>query len=64
MVAAMVVMLDERLDLGLKITGQEVVLQQDAILEGLVPACREMRIARFPDGPGGQSFRQIMDLRY
>ena len=37
-VTAMVVMLDERLDLGLKVTGQEVVFEQDAVLEGLVPA--------------------------
>ena len=31
-------MLDERFDLGFKVTGQEVVLQQDAVLQGLVPA--------------------------
>ena len=37
-VAAMVVMLDERLDLGLKVAGQQVVLQQDAVLEGPVLA--------------------------
>ena len=36
-VAAMVVMLDERRDLGLKVAGQEVVFEQDAVLEGLVP---------------------------
>ncbi|EZP68140.1 hypothetical protein BV96_04260 [Sphingomonas paucimobilis] len=31
-------MLDERLDLGFEVTGQEVIFQQDAVLEGLVPA--------------------------
>jgi hypothetical protein len=31
-------MFDERCDLGLKVTGQEVVSQQDAVLEGLAPA--------------------------
>ena len=36
--ALIIVMLDEGLDLLLKITGQEVVLQQDAILQGLMPA--------------------------
>jgi hypothetical protein len=30
--------LDEGLDLGLEVAGQEVVFQQDAVLEGLVPA--------------------------
>lgn len=38
MVALMVVMLDEGADLGLEVSGQEVVFQQDAVLEGLVPA--------------------------
>ena len=33
-----VVMLDERLDLAFEITGQEVVFEQDAVLQGLVPA--------------------------
>jgi len=37
-VAILVVVLDERLDLGLEVAGQEVVLQQDAVLQGLVPA--------------------------
>ena len=34
----MVVMFDERFDLGFKVAGQEVVFQQDAVFEGLVPA--------------------------
>jgi hypothetical protein len=33
-----VVVLDEGLDLGLKVTGQEVVFQEDAVFQGLVPA--------------------------
>jgi hypothetical protein len=37
-VADMVVMLDKGADLGLQVAGQIVVLQQDAILQGLVPA--------------------------
>src|SRR5439155_14905542 len=35
---AVVVVVDERIDLGLKVAGQIVVLEQDAVLEGLVPA--------------------------
>ena len=38
MVAPVIVMLDERLDLGFEIARQEVVFQQDAVLQGLVPA--------------------------
>ena len=37
-IALMVVMLDERFDLSFEIAGQEVVFQQDAVLERLVPA--------------------------
>ena len=37
-IALVVVMLDERRDLGFEIAGQEVVLEQDAVLQGLVPA--------------------------
>ena len=37
-VTLVVVVLDEGLDLGFEVTGQEVVLQQDAVLESLVPA--------------------------
>ena len=38
MIAPVIVMPDEGGDLGLQIAGQEVVLEQDAVLEGLVPA--------------------------
>ena len=38
MVAAMVVMIDELRDLLLEITRQEVVLEQDAVLERLMPS--------------------------
>src|SRR3546814_4753834 len=31
-------MFDEGLDLGFEVAGQEVVLQQDAVFQGLVPA--------------------------
>ena len=37
-VALVVVVLDEGLDLGLKVTGQEVIFQQDAVFQGLVLA--------------------------
>ena len=37
-VTLVVVVLDECLDLGFEVAGQEVVLQQDAVFEGLVPA--------------------------
>ena len=38
MIALVIVVLDEGLDLLFEITGQEVVLQQRAVLERLVPA--------------------------
>ncbi len=37
-VTLVVVVFDEGLDLGLEVAGQEVVFQQDAVLQGLVPA--------------------------
>ena len=37
-VSGMVVVLDEGPDLGLQVARQEVVLQQDAVLQGLMPA--------------------------
>ena len=37
-VALVVVVIDEGLDLGLEIAGEEVVLQQDAVFHGLMPA--------------------------
>ena len=37
-IALMVVMLDERVDLRFEVAWQEVVFQQDAVLERLVPA--------------------------
>ena len=37
-VAPVIVVLDEALDLGFEIAGQVVVLEQDAVLERLVPA--------------------------
>ena len=38
MVAVMIVVGDEPLDAGVEIARQEVVLQQDAVLEGLMPS--------------------------
>ncbi len=38
MIALKIVEIDERIDLSLKDTGQEVVFKQDAVLQGLVPA--------------------------
>src|SRR5665647_963846 len=37
-IAPVVVVLDEGGDLGLKVAGQEVVFQEDAVLQGLMPA--------------------------
>ena len=37
-VAPVVVVLDEGADLGLEITGQIIVLEQDPVIEGLAPA--------------------------
>ena len=37
MITLMVIMIDEGFDLGFKIAGQEVVFQQDAVLQGLMP---------------------------
>lgn len=37
-VTLMVVVFDEGLDLGFEVAGQEVVFEQDAVLQGLVPA--------------------------
>ena len=48
LVAPMIVVVDECLDLGFEITGQELVFQQDAVLKGLVPAfdlARAWRVA-------------------
>jgi hypothetical protein len=39
-VSAVVVVGNEGFDLGFEIAGQEVIFQQDAVLEGLVPAKR------------------------
>jgi hypothetical protein len=38
MVTAVIVVLDEARDLGFEITGQIIVLEQNAVLERLVPA--------------------------
>src|ERR1039458_8138231 len=37
-IAPVVIVLNERLDLLLEVTGQEVIFQEDAVLQGLVPA--------------------------
>ncbi|SIT17009.1 hypothetical protein SAMN05421772_1301, partial [Paracoccus saliphilus] len=38
MVSPVIVMFDEGLDLGFEIAREEIVFQQDAVFEGLVPA--------------------------
>ena len=38
MVALMIVVIDEGFDLGFQISGQEVVFQQDAVLQSLMPS--------------------------
>ena len=37
-IAAMIVVIDEGVDLGREVAGQIIVLQQDAVLERLMPA--------------------------
>ena len=45
-VTAAIVVIDEGGDLGFEIAREEVVLQQDAVLEGLVPALHPGRTLR------------------
>ena len=48
-IAAMVVVIDECVDLGLEVAGQIIVLKQDAVLERLMPAldlALRLRVAR------------------
>jgi hypothetical protein len=47
-IALMVAILDERFDLLLKVAGQEIVLQQDAVVERLVPALDPTPCLRLP----------------
>jgi hypothetical protein len=45
MVSLVIIVLDERLDLGFEVAGQEVVFEQDAVLQGLVPGdCQDFRV--------------------
>tara|TARA_R110002111_G_scaffold39106_2_gene74001 strand:- start:12 stop:200 length:189 start_codon:yes stop_codon:yes gene_type:complete len=44
----MVVVTDEGFDLGFEIARQEVVLQQDAVLQSLVPALDLLRVLKHP----------------
>jgi hypothetical protein len=37
-IAAMIVLIDEGVDLGLEVAGQIIVFQQEAVLERLMPA--------------------------
>ena len=66
MVAPVIVVLDEARDLGFEITGQIIVLEQDAVLERLVPAldlALGLRMARgaakMRDATVLQPFRKI-----
>lgn len=55
-VAAVVVVVDEGGNGGLDLARQEVVLQQDAVLQGLAPACRSRRRrAWWRRAPSGKS---------
>ena len=65
-VTLVVIVFDERLDLGFEVAGQEVILQQDAVLQGLVPALdlalrlrMEWRAANMAHGSRFDVFRQF-----
>ena len=65
-VALIVVMFDERFDLGFKVSGQIVIFQQDAVFQGLVPAfdlplClgMEWRAAHMAHAVVGEEVRQF-----
>ena len=65
-VAPVVVVIDEGVDLGFEIAGQVVVLEQDAVLQRLVPALdlalglgMEGRAADVADAAVLEPFRQI-----
>src|ERR1700704_28128 len=65
-IAAVVVVVDEGRDLGFEIAGQEVVFQQDAVFEGLVPALDLAlghwmigRAAQVLDAAGTEPFGQV-----
>ena len=65
-IALVVVVIDECLDLGLEVGGKEVVVQQDAILQGLMPAfdlALGLRVIRRPTNmahiPVLQPFGQV-----
>ena len=45
-IAAIIVVFDEGIDLLSEIAGQVVILQQDAVLEGLVPSIARQAIAK------------------
>jgi hypothetical protein len=42
----MIVVIDEGFDLGFKVAGQEVVFEQDAVLQGLMPSIARQAIAQ------------------
>jgi len=47
----MIAVIDEDFDLGFEITRQEVVLQQDAVLQGLVPSLTSAWARLVQEGP-------------
>jgi hypothetical protein len=50
-IAAMVVVIDECVDLGLEVAGQIIVLKQDAVLERLMPALDLACVCRWRGAP-------------
>lgn len=63
-VTLVVVVLDEGLDLGLEVTGQEVVFQQDAVLQGLVSALDlALGVDRRPSGTPLMTVKGIAKYR-
>ena len=65
-IAPVVVVRDERIDLGFEVTGQIIVLEQDAIFERLMPALdfplRHRMIRRTPSVPHVLAFEPFSQV--
>jgi hypothetical protein len=60
MVTLVIVVLDEARDLGFEITGQVIVLEQNAVLERLVPALDLALGLRMAQGAANMSYATVL----